>query len=57
MEEDNDTKRNDTNACNTYTPPGDAPARVKTSPEPPRPDNASERKQHFFLEWKMKETW
>lgn len=44
----NDTKRNDTNVWRVHNPPGDAPARVKTPPGPPRPDNASEQKQHFF---------
>lgn len=29
-------------------PPGDAHLRVKAPPGPPRPDNASEQKQHFF---------
>lgn len=53
----NDTKRNDTNVWARTHPPGVCTPTREDAAEPPRPDNVGKRKQHFFLEWKMKETW
>lgn len=44
----NDTKRSNPNVYDAYTPPGDALARVKAPPGPPRPINTSKWKQQFF---------
>lgn len=50
-------KRNDTNACNTYTPPrGCAPTREGAA-STTAPNECEQTEATVFLEWKMKGTW
>lgn len=51
------TKRNDTNTCNTYTPPrGCAPTREGAA-STTAPDLCEQMEATVFLEWKTKGTW
>ena len=53
----NDANRNDTNTCNTYTPPrGRAPTREGAA-RTTAPDLCEQMEATVFLEWKTKETW